>query len=336
MPVACTETGLPSQRAAEAEHPALGVRLDDVVEIRLGDVLRAQRVAGEEDGLGVVAGLGADVDRHGAQPYSLASIASRTVRQPDARADPRLLRARSRSSASSSRTSRGAGSAASPRSSATARSSRSATSARTSSRPARAAPRSPTRRRAARRAMIIGEEHAVDELWAEARARMPRAARRPAGPARLRARRSRPSRARPGCARRRSADLDAARAGVRGRAPRGDRDRPARPRPGRLPLADARADRGGPLVDLARGRRRSCFKAEASAWTPSAVQLQQVWVDPGGAEPRLREARDARPLPAAARAGARACACSCGPENAPAIRVYEGDRHAAGRSRTAR
>jgi len=23
------------------------------------------------------------------------------------------------------------------------------------------------------------------------------------------------------------------------------------------------------------------FKAEASAWTPSAVQLQQVWVDPG-------------------------------------------------------
>jgi predicted GNAT family acetyltransferase len=25
---------------------------------------------------------------------------------------------------------------------------------------------------------------------------------------------------------------------------------------------------------------RICFKAEASAWTPSAVQLQQVWVDP--------------------------------------------------------
>lgn len=24
-----------------------------------------------------------------------------------------------------------------------------------------------------------------------------------------------------------------------------------------------------------------CFKAEASAWTPAAVQLQQVWVDPG-------------------------------------------------------
>ena len=46
------------------------------------------------------------------------------------------------------------------------------------------------------------------------------------------------------------------------------------------------------------------FKAEASAWTPSAVQLQQVWVDPSRAEPRLREAGDERPLPAAARAGA--------------------------------
>ena len=39
------------------------------------------------------------------------------------------------------------------------------------------------------------------------------------------------------------------------------------------------ADRGGPLVALARGGT-ILFKAEASAWTPSAVQLQQVWVDP--------------------------------------------------------
>ena len=47
------------------------------------------------------------------------------------------------------------------------------------------------------------------------------------------------------------------------------------------------------------------FKAEASAWTPHAVQLQQVWVDPGGAEPRLRAEGNARPLPAPARARAR-------------------------------
>src|SRR5205823_7402648 len=37
-----------------------------------------------------------------------------------------------------------------------------------------------------------------------------------------------------------------------------------------------------------------CFKAEASAWTPSAVQLQQVWVDPrvrdrGNAKRALRD-----------------------------------------------
>ena len=33
------------------------------------------------------------------------------------------------------------------------------------------------------------------------------------------------------------------------------------------------------------------FKAEASAWTPSAVQLQQVWVDPSGATPGIRNTR---------------------------------------------
>ena len=45
------------------------------------------------------------------------------------------------------------------------------------------------------------------------------------------------------------------------------------------------------------------FKAEASAWTPAAVQLQQVWVDPRGATPALRPAGAVRPVPAAARAG---------------------------------
>ena len=52
---------LPLPRAAVAEHRALGVRLHDVLEIRVGDVLRAQRVAGEEDCFGVIAGLGANV-----------------------------------------------------------------------------------------------------------------------------------------------------------------------------------------------------------------------------------------------------------------------------------
>ena len=52
--------------AGVAEHAALAVPLDRVVEVGIGDVLRPQRVAGEQARLGVVAGLGADVDRHGA------------------------------------------------------------------------------------------------------------------------------------------------------------------------------------------------------------------------------------------------------------------------------
>ena len=43
------------------------------------------------------------------------------------------------------------------------------------------------------------------------------------------------------------------------------------------------------------------FKAEASAWTPAAVQMQQVWVDPEARGRGYAEPRPARPLPAAAR-----------------------------------
>jgi RimJ/RimL family protein N-acetyltransferase len=65
------------------------------------------------------------------------------------------------------------------------------------------------------------------------------------------------------------------------------------------------------------------FKAEASAWTPSAVQLQQVWVDP-----------EVRNRGYAKRAMQDLCRLLLDrvpnvclfvrPENAPAIRVYEG------------
>src|SRR5581483_5632486 len=87
---------------------------------------------------------------------------------------------------------------------------------------------------------------------------------------------------------------------VRARTLRGDRDRPLAARSGRFPLAHAGADRRGPLVDLARGR-------------PDPVQGRGVGVDAarrpaaaglgrsGAAEPRLRAARHAGPLPAAAR-----------------------------------
>ena len=57
------------ERAGEPEHAALAVDLARAVEERLGDVTRAQRVAREEDGLGVVAGLGAEMDWHDPRLY---------------------------------------------------------------------------------------------------------------------------------------------------------------------------------------------------------------------------------------------------------------------------
>ena len=68
IPVPCTETGLPFQVPVKPSRPRSAFRWTRLVEVRLGDVLGPQRVAGKEDGLGVVAGLGADVDRHGAEP----------------------------------------------------------------------------------------------------------------------------------------------------------------------------------------------------------------------------------------------------------------------------
>jgi ribosomal protein S18 acetylase RimI-like enzyme len=69
-------------------------------------------------------------------------------------------------------------------------------------------------------------------------------------------------------------------------------------------------------------RGRILFKAEASAWTPEAVQLQQVWVDPavrnrGNAQRAMRDLcrRLLTQVP-------RVC-LFVRPENAPAIRVYE-------------
>jgi len=76
------------------------------------------------------------------------------------------------------------------------------------------------------------------------------------------------------------------------------------------------------------------FKAEASAWTPSAVQVQQVWVDPSERH-RGYAQRGMRDL---CRLLLKEVATVClfvRPENAPAIRVYEGigmQRHGSYRS----
>ena len=65
------------------------------------------------------------------------------------------------------------------------------------------------------------------------------------------------------------------------------------------------------------------FKAEASAWTPAAIQLQQVWVDPV-ARNRGDAKRGLRDLCRFLLAQVPAVCLFVRPENAPAIRVYEG------------
>jgi GNAT superfamily N-acetyltransferase len=69
--------------------------------------------------------------------------------------------------------------------------------------------------------------------------------------------------------------------------------------------------------------RKILFKAEASAWTPSAVQLQQVWVDPAV----RRRGYGRRGLVELCRLLLERTPTVClfvRPENEPAIRLYEG------------
>jgi uncharacterized protein len=64
------------------------------------------------------------------------------------------------------------------------------------------------------------------------------------------------------------------------------------------------------------------FKAEASAWTPRAVQLQQVWVDPS-ARNRGYATRGMRDLCRRLLADTPTVCLFVRSDNAPAIRVYE-------------
>jgi uncharacterized protein len=65
------------------------------------------------------------------------------------------------------------------------------------------------------------------------------------------------------------------------------------------------------------------FKAEASAWTPEAVQLQQVWVDPA-ARNRGHAKRGLRDLCRRLLERVPRVCLFVRPENTPAIRVYDG------------
>jgi ribosomal protein S18 acetylase RimI-like enzyme len=71
-----------------------------------------------------------------------------------------------------------------------------------------------------------------------------------------------------------------------------------------------------------RDRETILFKAEASAWTPAAVQLQQVWVDPP-VRNRHNAQRAMRDLIRLLLERVPVVCLFVRPENAAAIRVYE-------------
>ena len=169
--------------------------------------------------------------------------------------------------------------------------------------------------------MIIGEERAVGELWEIARERMPRPRDdRPGQPVYVLEEAPAPGESGlraagsadlelliPACAEahREEIGVDPLR-----RDPEGFRWR-----------TRAQVDEGRSWIWVEEGR--ICFKAEASAWTPSAVQLQQVWVDP---EVRNRgyAKRGMQDLCRLLLEHVPAVCLFVRPENAPAIRVYEG------------
>ena len=169
--------------------------------------------------------------------------------------------------------------------------------------------------------MIIGEEHAVGELWREAAPRMPRPRDdRPGQPVYVLTEEPMPG----GTALRRAtlADLDqlvpacatAHREEIGIDPMRRDPD-------GFRWRTRAQIEEGRSWVWFEDGL--IAFKAEASAWTPAAVQLQQVWVDP-----ELRNRGYAkRAMQDLCRLLLQRVPTVClfvRPENEPALRVYEG------------
>jgi hypothetical protein len=168
--------------------------------------------------------------------------------------------------------------------------------------------------------MLIGEENAVSELWSEVRSRLPRprenrpgqpvfAIREPPAAGRSGLRPAAPEDLElllPACAAAHEEEIgiDPMR-----RDPEGFRWRT------RTQIEEGRswlwAENGVIL-----------FKAEASAWTPSAVQLQQVWVDPE-ARGRGNGARGLRDLCRLLLEATPAVCLFVRAENTIAIRLYE-------------
>ena len=168
--------------------------------------------------------------------------------------------------------------------------------------------------------MIIGEERAVDELWSEARERLPSPRDdRPGQPVYVLGDPPEPGETGlraataadlellvPACA---AAHLEEIGIDPLGRDPEGFRWR-----------TRAQIDERRSWIWLEDDV--ICFKAEASAWTPSAVQLQQVWVDPS-VRNRGYAQRAMRDLCRRLLARLPTVCLFVRPENAAAIRVYE-------------
>jgi uncharacterized protein len=168
--------------------------------------------------------------------------------------------------------------------------------------------------------MIIGEQVAVDDLWEAAARRMPRprddrpgqpvyALERAPEPGETGLRSARTSDLEllvPACA---AAHLEEIGIDPLHRDPDGFRWR-----------TRAQIDEGRSWIWLEDGV--ICFKAEASAWTPAAVQLQQVWVDPS-VRNRGYAQRAMRDLCRLLLEQTPVVCLFVRPENGPAIRVYE-------------
>jgi predicted GNAT family acetyltransferase len=168
--------------------------------------------------------------------------------------------------------------------------------------------------------MMIGEEEAVGELWSAIRNRLPRPRDdRPGQPVYVL--RDPPEPGNTGLRRATLADFDlllpACAAAYREEI---GLDPLKRDQDGFRWRTRAQIEEGRSWLWVENGT--ILFKAEASAWTPSAVQLQQVWVDPS-VRNRGNAQRGMRDVCRLLLEQVPNVCLFVRPENAPAIRVYE-------------
>jgi RimJ/RimL family protein N-acetyltransferase len=168
--------------------------------------------------------------------------------------------------------------------------------------------------------MLIGDERAVGELWEAARDVLPRVREdRPGQPVYELREPPEPGGTGLRPATRRDLELLVPACAATHREELGI-DPLARDAESFLRRTQAQIDEGRSWLWLEDGVIR--FKAEASAWTPGAVQIQQVWVDPR-ARGRGDARRGMRDLCRLLLETTPVVCLFVRPENVPALRVYE-------------